>query len=470
MQKTPLDAVPEVVLRRICTPTQLLPAALLITPLLACASGARQLVLVPLQDEAELHLEARPLPAVARGLRFEVVQAQAIETDGGLIPLTLRHALLSPEQRGERLLASGRLPPGKYSGLSLTLRKAQGAEPPETVRVDAPFSLSRGRALVLALEVRGASFPPAFEVSVPPKPLQGLTAWCSSSAQHELTVFDKHSRHVAEVIPTGRAPWGIALDPVQGRAFVSVSGEDRIQVIDILSSQRIADVRLSAGDAPRELALTPDRRLLITANSGSNSVSFIDPGSMIEIGRARAGEEPTWIVIDRRGLRAYVSNAGGNTVTVLDLTNRAAVGMLALEDRPLRAQLDRAGNRLYVAQPHSAYLTVFSLPDLAVQKRVYVGLGASGLKVDPATDLIYLAKRDEGRLAVYDSFSFIPVDSVEVPDAASHLNIDDAENVLFLLMPESRSVVALDLNSRRTLAVIDVGDEPRSCALMGERN
>ena len=457
-------------MRKVCIATHFLPAALLLAPL-ACASGARRIVAAePLRDGAELHVEVRPFPPEARELRLEVTEVAAVDAAGLAFPLELRHATLSGDQRGTRLLASGRLPAGRYPALSLQLHKPRGAEPPEPVRVDAALSLSRGEAAVVALEVRSGGFPPVLEARIPSKPLPVLTAYCSSFAQHELTVFDKHSRQVAQVIPTGRAPWGIAFDAVQQRAYVAISGEDRVDVIDVPAGQRIAEVRLSAGDGPRDLALTPDRRLLVAANSGSNSVSFIDPTSMIEVGRSRAGEEPTWILLDRKGLRAYVTNAGGNTITVLDVPNRASIGTVALEDRALRPQLDRAGGRLYVAQPRSAWLTVYSLPDLGVQKRVYVGLGASALKVDAATDLIYLAKRDEGQLAVYDAFSFIPVDSVAVPDAASHLFIDDAENVLFLLMPESRSVAALDLNSRRMVASIDVEDEARSCALMGERN
>jgi hypothetical protein len=113
---------------------------------------------------------------------------------------------------------------------------------------------------------------------------------------------------------------------------------------------------------------------------------------------------------------------------------------------------------------------VHSLPDLALQKRVYVGLGVSALKVDAASDLVYVGHRDESRLVVYDPFSFIPVDSVQLPDSAGEMAIDDAENALFVLLPETRSLAVVDLNRRRLLSVLDLGDGPRMCALMGERN
>ena len=43
------------------------------------------------------------------------------------------------------------------------------------------------------------------------------------------------------------------------------------------SREEIARVRLRPGDEPRELALAPDGRVLLVANGGSSSVSFVDP-------------------------------------------------------------------------------------------------------------------------------------------------------------------------------------------------
>src|SRR6185436_13422369 len=97
----------------------------------------------------------------------------------------------------------------------------------------------------------------AFHAQSPARALPALTGYCST-AVHELTAFDKRSRQISEVIPTGRAPWGLALDPLRNRAYVALSGEDRILVLDIITGDRIADVRLQPGDAPRDLAFTPD--------------------------------------------------------------------------------------------------------------------------------------------------------------------------------------------------------------------
>ena len=453
--------------------------ALALPLLAACSLVSHQIAATPpLENEAEIFVELQPLPGDAARLVFEMSSASALRADGRAIPLEVTSGGAPDRQH---LLARGRVEPGTYTGLALLFKRATlggsdllvGKEP---IRIEAPFAVSRRRAVVLWLALQPAStdqrfaFAPSFSVVVPPKTVVGLTAYCSDQGEHELTVFDKRTRKVTEVLPTGRAPWGIALDPIASRAYVALAEDDQVAIVDIANGAEVSRIRLNAGDSPRELLLTPDRRLLLSANAGSSSVSLIDPGSMIEVGRVQTGEEPTSLLLDRRGARAYVFNQRSSSISVLDLATRSIVATVPTENAPLRGQIDRAGTRLYVASPNSAYLTLYSLADPSVAKRVYVGLGTSALKVDPNTDLLYVASGIEKRLAVFDPFSLLPIDYLEVSGAVTWMAIDDAENALFILLPESHSVEAIHLTTKKPLGGFSVGAQPRVLALMGERN
>jgi YVTN family beta-propeller protein len=72
----------------------------------------------------------------------------------------------------------------------------------------------------------------------------------------------------------------------------------------MMQAEVVNRLRLNSGDRPRELALTPDGRTLLCVNTGSNTVSFIDPGSFIEVGRINVGKNPNSILIDQTGRRA----------------------------------------------------------------------------------------------------------------------------------------------------------------------
>ena len=452
----------------------------LVLPLLAaCSMVSHQIAVTsPLDSEGEIFAELQPLPGDAARLVFEVASAAAVRSDGRAIPLQV-----APDGAPDRqhLLVSGRVEPGAYTGLEVAFKRAtlRGSDllvSKEPLRIEAPFAVSQRRASILWLALQPGStdqkfaFAPSFAVSIPAKAVVALTAYCSDAGAHELTVFDKRARAVTGVLPTGRAPWGLALDPIASRAYVALSDDDQVAIVDIANGAEVSRIRLNAGDSPRELLLTPDRRLLLSANAGSNSVSLIEPGSMIEVGRVQTGDEPTSLLLDRKGTRAYVFNQRSSSISVLDLGSRSVVATVPTENAPLRGQIDRAGTRLYVASTNSAYLTVFSLPDLSVSKRVYVGLGTSALKVDSNTDLLYVANGIDKRLAVFDPFSLLPIDYLEVSGAVSWMAIDDAENALFVLLPESHSVEAIHLTTKKPLGGFSVGAQPRVLALMGERN
>jgi len=462
-------------------------AWMLVWHLAGCAAGARQRpAWPPLADEGEVHLFLEPLPREAGHLDFAVQSVAALREDGGVVPLDLAlRAVSGAGARDQRLLASGRLPPGRYQGFLLGVGKASiereggradllvDAEP---ARIDRPFQVSARNATVFWLDLRfagsiekGFAFRPSFGVSIPERTQPTLAGYCASTGRASLTVFDRRARRVTGVLPTGRAPRGLVLDAASARLYVALSGEDQIAVVDAVAREEVTRIRLRGGDQPRDLALSPDGRTLIVLSPGSRTASFVDPGAGLEVGRVAVGDEPWSLAMDRQGRRAYVVNRRSNSVTVLDVANRAAVGTLATDPQPLRAALNRAGDRLYLIHAGSPYLGVFSLPSLAPVNRVFVGLGASALEVDARTDLVYVGWSIEGAVSVYDPFSLMPVDDFRVPDPVSYAAIDDAENTILFLMPERRAIAVVDLTSRRILGVLDVGVDPFDLTVSGER-
>lgn len=429
--------------------TQRAIATTLLPLMAACALAGRSTrILPPLQDEGELYVELQP------GARSDFTAAAAVRIDGSLEPLELR-AAAADAVNAQRLLAEGRLPPGSYTGIAF-----DGPKRHTTVPVQ--FGIEARRAVVVTISAQ-------FNAAIPARTVVPLSGYVTAAGSLDLTVFDKHLREVTSALPTGGGPWGIALDPVANRGYVALEGEDQVAIVDLTSGAEIARIRLSLSDAPRDLLLLPDRRTLMTANSGSNTVSLLDAVSMIEIARIHVGDEPTTLLPDRRSSRIYVFNARSNSISLVDPASRALVTTVPADNTPLRGQLDRSGSRLYVASTASAYLTVYTVPGLAASQRVYVGLGTTALKVDPDTDFVYVANAD-GRVSIFDPFSLQPVDHFDVAGAATWMAIDGAENVLFLLLSDKRSVAAVQLTTRSAIGGFDTGADPRVVALMGERN
>jgi YVTN family beta-propeller protein len=271
------------------------------------------------------------------------------------------------------------------------------------------------------------------------------------------------------VIPAGRSPAGLAVDPLRLRAYVALSREDAVEVVDLQQYRAIDRVQLFGGDRPVEVALTPDRNTLLVVNGGSDSLSLVDVTALSESARIPVGQEPSSVIVDGTGRRAYVFNTLSGSVSVVDLTIGEVMATIATDPEPVRGQLNRRGDRLYVIHRSSPHLTVVDTTSLATLDRVYVGIGATAVKVDPVTDRIYLARSGALEIEIYDPFSLLPVDSIPVPGEVAYMTIDDEGNNLAVVLPEQREIRVLRLVGKETVARVDVGEHPCRAAFLGER-
>ena len=459
--------------------------AMLVFGMLGCQATLTKF-LPPLEEEGEVYLYLEPIPQGAERLRFTIEAAFAIGSDGREFPLAVPlHEIKASDIQRQRLLASGRLPPGSYTGFSFKVNKAilkteEGEANllvPETpVQNDFPFSVLRRRAYVISSTfkyaesiARGFSFSPAFSMMIPARPIPSLTGYVTNSGSNNIMVFDKKLRKILAVIVTGRGPTGMALDQRQGRAYVALSGDDAIELIDVLSGEPINRLRLNTGDRPQELALTPDGKTLLVVNKGTNTVSFVDPSSFVELKRIDVGREPNAVSIHPSGIRAFVFNTLSNSVSVVDIPNKALITTITTDPAPLRGQFNRRGDRLYVIQEWSTYLTSIDPSALSVLRRFPVKIGIVSIKVDPQTDLVYMGRRRDTVVEVYDPFAFAVVDSINTSAGITYIAIDGDDNNLFMVNPEMKSVMVSRLVRKRVFSEMDVGESPYWITMMGER-
>jgi YVTN family beta-propeller protein len=465
---------------------RVLAAGIAVLSLLAGCAASNRAVRPPLDADGALLVYLRPGESASIRLTVSLARAWAEAGDGTLVPLELSLTRLPPEgPAAERLLAQGRLPPGSYRGLRLLAERAtldrDGASAdltvgPEPTAVAVPFAVARRRATVLEATFhsdrsveRGFSLSLELAAAEPAAAAPAVLGYVTATGADTVTAFDRHTRRVAAAIATGRGPEGLAFDPARSRAYLALSGEDQVAVLDLTFGEEIGRIPLLPGDEPGELGITPDGRTLLVANAGSATVSLVDPLAALELERFQVGEEPAGVLVEPAGRRAYVLSRRGASLTVVDLASRVVAATVATEAEPVRAALDRAGTRLYLAQAGSTELAVYALPGLELVQRLHVGLGARAVQVDPRTGLIFVAVRDEPALLVFDPIASHPVETIDLGGPASFLALDPAENALLALLPSPPRLVTVDLASGRPVARLEVGIEPYLVALPGDR-
>jgi len=428
----------------------------------------------------------QPLPQEADGLRFTLEGISAVRSDGTEVPLSLSMKEFNGggKQR-QRFLASATLQPGAYTGLNIKAGQAflKGEVGENKVDVQEKpefngfsFEIRRKRAIVINLSFKvresvgkGSGFKPKFSLSIPPRPLNSLIGYATNYSANTITIFDKRTGEIMGMIATGRGPKSIVFDRSRMLAYVVVSGEDAIEVIDLLSTDVLNRIRMNTGDNPSEAALTPDGRTLLVVNEGSNTLSFIDPLSNFESARINVGSRPRSLIIDPNGSRAFVFNYLSNSISVVNISARSVTATLTTEASPVRGQFSRNGDRLFIYHDWSPNILVFDTASFALEKRIYVGTGIGFIKVDTATDRLYVARKHQTIVDIFDPFSAIPMDFLKTAGGASYMLIDGEESNILMLLPDQSAIQSINLISKKERYLMDTGNPPYWSSIIGER-
>lgn len=440
----------------------------------------------PITADGAAFVHLQPFDQGAARLEFEIASLAALSADGATIPIhvSLHHVKGSRMDR-QRRLGFGPLPPGRYTGLTISLRggrlhgeegAADLAAPEGPVEIPVPFQVDKGRARLLLLTLDsaravGESFQlvPAFEARPAVPPPVGRLGLASTPGAASIGVFDRYSAEMVGYVLTLREPSGMARDLREERVYAALAGDDRVVVIGLRNQEVLETLRLQGGDRPVELALTPDGATLLAVNEGSRTLSFIDPRSMVETGRVSVGNGPRSVLVDPRGERAWVFNTEAASLSVVDLARRVVIAVVATDSEPFRGQFTRRGDALYVIHRRSPYLTVVDPAGLAARDRVLLGSPGTALRVDTRTGLLYVAPKGAGQIDVYDPISFLPVDSLPAAGEVSFLAIDGEQNRLFAGLADGPDLLAYPLAGKKIATRIDLGAPSYWISLVGER-
>ena len=447
-----------------------------------CAARAPRPRATPLVGEGLLLVYLAPASPAARRLSFAL---DAMSTEGeAAVPLERKLERIDlAEATGQRLVATARVPPGSYEGLSLRVSRGllvgSTGQPADLVAPEGPllargaFQVSNGVVTTVELQVaapdQGEVFrlSPVLRLALAERPLPSLAVLVAGPDL--VTQADPRTLRVGGADALPRSPGGVAVDVRRGLAYVPEVEGDTVAVLDLASGERLREIRLKPGDRPGAIALSPDGSMAVVLDRGPETASFLDTQSAEEVGRAAVGQDPRSLLVDRQGRFAYVVCRASNEITVLDLANRTAVASIGTDPAPAGVALNRAGDRLYVAHGGSAYLASWKLPDRTGADRVFVGLGASAVQVDASTDLIAIAMGEDRSIQILAPGQQVPLGRVEVPGAATRLVVDDVEHTLLALLPEASRLVSIDLATRRIRATAELPERGTDLALSRER-
>jgi DNA-binding beta-propeller fold protein YncE len=147
------------------------------------------------------------------------------------------------------------------------------------------------------------------------------------------TVYKLHAEDGSMLasVKVGYHPFAIAIAPDFQAVAVSNWGDKSVSLLDPADLKEIA--RVAVETHPTDLAYAPDGRLFV-ANAGSNSVSVIADGKVIETLKTSldpqdpVGSTPDALVVSPDGKFLYVANADNNDVAMISIARKGESAVL----------------------------------------------------------------------------------------------------------------------------------------------
>ncbi|MFI1205431.1 beta-propeller fold lactonase family protein [Streptomyces sp. NPDC020883] len=311
---------------------------------------------------------------------------------------------------------------------------------------------------------------------------EGTWAYVADSASDRVAVLDLGGLAPLDPINlgAGHKPWDVALAPDLGFACATSPDSSHLLVLTPAPGEqlgpggdvKVTPVHWSSDARPHGVAVTPDSRYAVTADSGTATVSLIDPkGGEYPIEAEVVGcQEPTGATVSRDGRTLYVADfartpEGGRGGQIAILRRKApgewerqdvidaATGLLS---GPHEMALSPDELRLYVANYQNGTVSVLTRDAVTAPWRHEMTVAKSqtpmkqptGLALSPDGGTLYVSN-DAGRAATVEVFN-VSTNPAEHQGTIKIKTTQDPLNAGLALSPDGRYLYAVDARSSQS--------------------
>ena len=290
-----------------------------------------------------------------------------------------------------------------------------------------------------------------------------------------LEVIDLETlKHAGAVIASGFSPHEVVATedgrlgylPVYSNAPVGSPGSDgrRIDIIDLLTFQRVDEVQLSFPSRPHQSSLLSTDGVLVSTEL-DESVTLIDRRTRSVVARLPTGQaESHTFAVSVDGSRLVTANVGPGSVSVIDIASRTLLGVVEVAERVNRICLEPDGRFAYTADQGSPRIAVIDTE--RVERVAWIKLPsiAFGTAVTASGSHLVVALRSASKIAVVDLRSGEVIHRIATPSRPQAIVLHADGVRAYSACDADNCVVEVDLRSGRLLRRIETGRKPDGIA------
>lgn len=272
----------------------------------------------------------------------------------------------------------------------------------------APFAMLRWGAAALLMTLGGS--------------VSAETLLVGNKGENTVSFIDLATGREHARPATGQAPHEIAISPNGRQAAVVAYGGTTIDIFDVASAKLVKRIDIAPNSAPHGIVWLRDGRIVAVAEK-SRSVVVIDPrsGRIRSIATGQAGSHMLALSPDQR--RAYVANMGAPTVSVIDLRRGAKITDITVGGNPEGIAITRDGRQLWVGDDSAPRLRVVDLATLKTIDTLPTDPVAVRVAISPDGKTAVTSNIAAGTLSVFDVASRKPLRTVAVSGARDAMQV-----------------------------------------------
>lgn len=421
----------------------------------------------------------------------------AVFSQGTWEPLPLSAQQVSSADLADHqiIIAESKLPAKAYDAVRFAFssarlksgeRSAELSIPSEGVVVDFRFTVLKNQDTTVFVNWNVDEsvddtnvFVPAFGLKTEVRGVSSRLGYVANEGSNNVTVINRDLDEVFTMIAVEKAPCGLAVNNTKSRlrVYVTNSGSGSLSIIDPTSNQVEKTVPVRFGTKPRGVAVAQaqsGKEYVFVSNYGSNNVSVIDADTYEELTQVRVGIAPGAIVAD----------------PPFDTINQMRG---PTSDQINRWRAYREQNvQVYVANTASNTVSVilFNTADVAVQNVYTLAVGSSpaALDVDTLRGKVYVANHDSDSVSIINSLDVMDGNTTSAVTSLTnlgtggtgiavdpffarlHLLKDSPAQLVFLQTPADTATGSLKSFMTPITGVLPVGTRPRFLTMDPEGN
>jgi YVTN family beta-propeller protein len=292
--------------------------------------------------------------------------------------------------------------------------------------------------------------------------------YVTNQLDNTASVIDGATHRTVATVRVGVSPAQMAVSPDKKSVYIANTGSNTVSVLNTDNDTISRTIALPPRSKPVDVAANPNGRYLYTADGGSNRVSVIDTRANRVVASMRVGTQPLSVAAAPDGKTVYAANSGSGDVSVIDARTNSVVRAIPTGRFPSGVAVTPDGASLYVTNELSG-VTVINAVNGTVAARLREPSPFS-VAMSPNGDRAYVTGLGPGTVTAIDTGTHRVSSTVSVgPHGTDPFTVRATGEAVYVANQGANTLSVIDQSTFRTTATIATGNSPYGIAVVPRR-